>query len=314
MKSIKLLGPTLAALASCLLFSTGGLAIKEIDLPALPLAGFRASIAALSLWAYLAWQAGAGSVARLGRYGWIGAGSYLVMTVCFVASTKLTTAANAIFLQYTMPAWVLVGGALWLGEAITFGRCLTIALSLVGMFFFFLGELRPEDWQGNIIALLSGVSFAAVTLAFRKDREHRPLNAVFWGNALTALLIVPMTVIGMPDALSALASARNWLGLLWLGIFQMGLAYIFFVTALKYLPAIEVAILSLIEPVLNPTWVYLFNGETPSAGAILGGALILLSVFSRIFLREELPEAEPETPPATRPRELSLADSPNPDN
>jgi len=290
MKHAKLLGPTLAALASCLLFSTGGLAIKEIDLPALPLAGFRASIAALFLWAYLARQAGAGSVTRLGRYGLIGAGSYLVMTVCFVSATKLTTAANAIFLQYTMPAWVLAGGALWLGEAITLGRCLTIALSLVGMFFFFLGELRPEDWQGNLIALLSGVSFAAVTLSFRKDRDHRPLNAVFWGNALTALIIVPWAVIRLPDTLTALASPRNGLGLLWLGIFQMGLAYIFFVAALKHLPAIEVAILSLIEPVLNPTWVFLFNGETPSTGAIWGGALILLSVFSRIFLREEAGE------------------------
>lgn len=283
----KLLGPTLAALASCLLFSTGGLAIKEIDLPALPLAGFRASIATLFLWAFLTRQAGAGSVTRLGRYGWIGAGSYLVMTVCFVASTKLTTAANAIFLQYTMPAWVLVGGALWLGESITLGRCLTIALSLVGMFFFFLGELRPEDWQGNMIALLSGVSFAVVTLSFRKDRDHRPINAVFWGNALTAILLVPISLLLIPDTLPALASLRNWLGLLWLGIFQMGVAYIFFVTALKYLPAIEVAILSLIEPVLNPTWVFLFNGETPSSGAVWGGALILLSVFSRIFLREE---------------------------
>jgi len=279
MKNPSRLSAVLAAVASVLLFSTGGLSIKLLPLAALPIAGLRGLIAAIFLGLLLIKQGRGKTLCRMSRYGWMGAASYVLMTTTYVMAMKMTTAANAIFLQYTMPAWVMAGGALWLGEKITFGRVLTIGLSLLGMAFFFTGELRPGEWRGNGLALFSGLTFAGVILALRRDRERGPLDSVFWGNAANAIFVIPLAAINNPGFWQQLSSPAVWAGLLWLGVFQIGVGYILYIFALKGLLAVEVAILSLIEPVLNPTWVFLANGETPSLQAFLGGAVILAAVL-----------------------------------
>lgn len=279
--------PSVAALVSVLFFSTGGFCIKGMSLSALPLSGLRSLIAVVFFALYITRRFSPGGLVHIKRYGMIAAVGYVVMTVGYVVAMKLTTAANAIFLQYTMPAWVLIGGAVWLGEKITFSRCFTILLCLIGMALFFVDELQPEQWQGNIIALLSGFGFAVVTLSLRKGRDQLPIVAVLWGNALTALLLIPYSFLFLPDTIEELRRVENWLGLLWLGVFQIGVAYLFFVYALRHLPAIEVAILSLIEPILNPTWVYLLQDERPSTWAYVGGAFILVSVLVRTVIREK---------------------------
>lgn len=288
------LRPTLAALTAVVLFSFGGLAIKWLSLAALPISGVRSALAALFLYFYLAHHSHSRSLPRIGRYGVFAAICYVVMTVSYVASMKLTTAANAIFLQYTMPAWVLIGGALWLNESITWGRLASIALSFTGMSLFFLGEWTPQQGLGNGLALLSGLGYALVALALRRDRRGNPVGAVFWGNALTAFLVVPVSFYFIPETLTQLTDMRSLLVLSGLGIFQIGLAYILFVSSLKSLPAVEVAILSTIEPVLNPLWVYLALGETPGRWAIIGGAIILLSALLRTLLKEESKSMESE--------------------
>ena len=222
----------------------------------------------------------------MNRYGWIAAVSFMIMTVSYIISMKLTTAANAIFLQYTMPAWVLIGGALWLKESITPGRVMSVFLCLGGMVLFFLGDLKPQDWQGNLCALIAGLTFAVITLVLRKESENRPLDVVLWGNTLTAVLILPIAFLWHPEQIHILRSWQVWGGLIWLGVFQMGIAYLFYIAALKHLPAVEVAIITLIEPVLNPTWVYLGTGEEPSSWAYWGGGLIMLSVLLRSLFRE----------------------------
>ncbi len=282
----KLLGPTLAALTAVLLFSTGGLCIKRLDLSALAIAGFRSMVSAIFIGLYLAHRSRLYKLPRISRTGWLAVVGYAVMTTTYVISMKMTTAANAIFLQSTMPAWVLVGGFIWLRESITVSRITTIAFCTFGMMLFFIDELSPEQWQGNIIALVSGASYALLVLALRKDRHSNPTGAVFWGNAVTAILVIPTALFFFPETLSLLSGWRTWIGLLWLGIFQIGVAYLFFVYALKYLPAIEVAIITLVEPLLNPFWVYLDIGEEPGRWAIIGGMLILLSVVIRTLMRE----------------------------
>ncbi len=282
-----LLGPTFYAVSAVILFSTGGLAIKWLPLAALPIAGWRALVAAGFIGFYLARRTGKSFFPRISRVGIAAAAGYLLMTVSYVSSMKLTTAANAIFLQYTMPAWVMIGGAIWLRESITMGRILAIAISFTGMFLFFLDELSPQQWLGNILALLSGLGYAIVALTLRKDRDQNPAGAVFWGNAMTALFMIPIGMVLYPESWALLMEWPSLIALLWLGIFQIGVAYLFFVYALKFLPAIEVAILSLIEPVLNPTWVFLLLDEKPGKWALLGGVIILFSVAMRTFLREE---------------------------
>ncbi len=282
----KLLGPTLAALTAVLLFSTGGLCIKRLDLSAIAIAGFRSMVSAIFIGLYLAYHSRSYRLPRISRTGWVAVIGYAVMTTTYVLSMKMTTAANAIFLQYTMPAWVLVGGAIWLRESISISRIVTIVFCMFGMMLFFLDELSPQQWQGNIFALVSGATYALLILALRKDRHSNPIGAVFWGNAVTAILVIPAALYFFPESLSLLSSWRTWIGLLWLGIFQIGVAYLFFVYALKYLPAIEVAIITLVEPLLNPFWVYLDIGEEPGQWAIIGGMLILLSVVMRTLMRE----------------------------
>ncbi|MGC9329295.1 MAG: DMT family transporter, partial [Candidatus Hinthialibacter sp.] len=164
-------GPTLAALGAVLLFSTGGLCIKSLPISSLAIAGLRSLAAAAFLGIYLYRRSPRHWAPRISRTGMIGAVGYFVMTICYVVSMKLTTAANAIFLQYTMPAWVLIGGAIWLGESITLGRIASIVLSLIGMALFFQDELTAQQWDGNIMALLSGFGYAVVALALRKDRD-----------------------------------------------------------------------------------------------------------------------------------------------
>lgn len=291
-----IVGPSALAVIAVLLFSTGGLGIKLLPLNALSISGIRALIAAIFLGIYLVRQTGVRFLPKISRDGQMAALGYFVMTVTYVLSMKMTTAANAIFLQYTMPAWVLIGGALWLRESITWGRIASILLSLLGMFLFFVDELTPDQWTGNVLSLLSGVGYAVVALALRKDRSGNPVGAVFWGNALTALFIIPAGFYVSPDTGAHLADWRVLIGFLWLGVFQIGVAYICFVSALKHLPAIEVAIISLIEPVFNPFWVFLFYDETPGKWAVLGGAIILLSVLLRNLMRDDDENVSPEIP------------------
>jgi drug/metabolite transporter (DMT)-like permease len=281
------LAPVFFALAAVLLFSTGGLCIKWLPFSALHVAGLRSLIAAVFVGGYLARKHGLPTLSRVSRFGWFAALTYFAMITSYVFSMKLTTAVNAIFLQYTMPAWVLLGGALWLGERITAGRVVVVLLCLGGMILFFVEELQPAQWAGNLTALFSGFAFAALILTLRKVREHRPLDSVFLGNAIAGAVLIPLALVYSAEQFTMLASFPVLMTLLWLGVFQIGLAYLFYVAALQGLPAIEVAILSLIEPILNPLWVFWGMGETPGFWSILGGSIILISVMLRAFFAEK---------------------------
>ncbi len=282
------LTPVLFALAAVVLFSTGGLCIKWIPFPALHLAGLRAVIAAAFLGAYMGYHGGFPQISKMGRYSWFASFSYFAMITSYVFAMKMTTAVNAIFLQYTMPAWVLVGGAIWLKERITMGRVTVVGLCFFGMLLFFIDELQPRQWTGNIVALFSGLTFAALTLSLRKVREQRPMDCVFMGNVLAGVFLLPLAFWTDPGQIAHFTSLSVIGTLLWLGIFQIGVAYLFFVAAIQGLPAIEVAIISLIEPILNPTWVFIFLDERPTFWAIIGGTIIMVSVLLRTFFAEEV--------------------------
>lgn len=272
---------TLALLISLLLFSTGGWFIKIIpeDLHPLPLAGLRSVLAALLVLVYWMRTRPLHTLAQHRPIGWVAIGAYMTMIICFVSATRMTTAANAILLQYTLPIWVLIGGYFWLAERATRNQLITILLCLVGMVLFFYEQLEPEEWTGNMLAILSGIALAAFVICVRLDRNHDPLRAVFWANLFVGFITVPYGLITQPETLASLLAPQPILALLWLGIFQLGLAYIFYVYSVTGLPALEVATLSLIEPVLNPIWVFLFVGETPSFWSCIGGGMILLSVL-----------------------------------
>jgi DME family drug/metabolite transporter len=207
---------------------------------------------------------------------------YAALLILFVVATKWTTAANAIFLQYTAPIYVLVLEPLFYKEKFRRADLCVVAACVVGMSLFFVGKLRPQDVSGNLAALASGLCFAFYILLLRHPHTQRVNRAssVIYGN----LLLVIFTA---PAGLAAINHMTAWDGVsvLYLGVFQIGLAYTLFTLGMaRGVRSLDAAIVGYIEPVLNPVWVYLFLGERPSTWAILGGSIIIAAVAAHSLL------------------------------
>jgi drug/metabolite transporter (DMT)-like permease len=283
----------LSILAAALLFSTGGAAIKGTTLSAFQVAGFRSGVAALALALLL-------PEARRG-FGFDllpAAFSYAATLVCFVTATKLTTAAAAIFLQSTAPIWVLLLAPLLLGERMRARDLPYVLLAAAGLTLVFLGSrdavsTAPRPGLGNAIALASGLFYALLMITLRRlargGRDAaRTMPAMVTGNLIAFLVCLPF-------ALPAAPLARDVAAVVYLGVIQIGLAYWFFARGLGALGALEVSLLVLLEPVLNPLWTWLLHGERPSALASLGGAVMLVALAARAALgpRAGAPAAPP---------------------
>lgn len=252
-------------------WSFGGLWIKLISLDSLVIAGGRSAIAAVMI-ALLSrgasWKKPTPAI-------WFGAIAYAGTVLLFVAATKLTTAANAILLQYTAPIHVALLSPWLLKERITGLDWLTVAAVMAGMSFFFLDQLSVDGMVGNMLAIVSGLFFALTVIALRRDHTHgAALQMVLLGNILTAL-------IGFPFAIDATLQGNDFLYLVLLGVVQLGLGYLFFVRGVGKVSAIEGALIPMLEPLLNPVWVMLFHGERPSFLSIVGGVVVIAAVTGR---------------------------------
>jgi drug/metabolite transporter (DMT)-like permease len=256
-------------IVTALLWSSGGLLIKLVAWNPVAIAGTRSAIAALVIFAFRRKMKFNWGFAQLG-----GAFCYAGTVILFVTATKLTTAANAILLQYTAPIYVAILSYWFLMERITRSDLLTIAAAFGGMFLFFLDDLSAGGFWGNVVAIFSGVAFAGTVLFLRKQKQSSPLESVFLGNILTFL-------IGLPFILRSAPQAIGWLGLVLLGVFQLGFSYILYAEAIRHVTALEGILIPIIEPVLNPVWVFLLLGEKPGRWAVVGGIIILVSVTLR---------------------------------
>lgn len=256
--------------AAALLWSSGGLAIKLVPLPAVGVVFWRSLLAAVFL--ILVFRP---SRERWRRASWTTAFIYAAMILSFVSATKMTTAANAIFLQYTAPVYVLLFAPLLLKEPFVRADAVTLAVALAGMSLFFVGKLGAGTLEGNLVGVLSGVFFGGVILFLRRDTSRDAMASVLLGNLVAAALALPF-------ALGHLAlDAKGAVLVLFLGVVQMGISYIFFVRGLSAVTAAEASLIGMLEPVLNPVWVWLGIGERPTPWAALGGAVVLLSVAGR---------------------------------
>ncbi len=257
-------------LVAALLWSTAGVLIKGIAWPPLAVAGGRGIIAALFLLA----------TSRGLKFTWsrvqVGAAlAYVGCTVTFVVANRLTTAANAILLQYTAPVWVALAGAWFLGERPTRADWWAIAATFAGMSLFFADELRLTSIVGNLIGALSGVCFAAMAILMRKQKDSSAVESIILGNLFAF-------VIGLPFIATAPAlPARGWIMLLVLGVLQLGLSYRLYSRAIRHVTALEAVLIPVVEPILNPVWVLLFVGERPGPLALVGGGIVLGAVTLR---------------------------------
>lgn len=260
-------------LIAALLWSLAGVLIKGIAWPALAVAGGRGLIAALFLVASSRGLRFTWSRVQLG-----GALAYAGCTVTFVIANRLTTAANAILLQYTAPIWVALLGAWLLRERPSRGDWWAIVVALGGMALFFADELRWISILGNLVGLFSGVCFALLVMLLRKQKDSSAVESIILGNLLAF-------VIGLPAIVTAPAMpATGWLLLVVLGVVQLGLSYRFYAQAIRQVTALEAVIIPVIEPILNPLWVLLCFGERPGPLALLGGVIVLGVVTARAIV------------------------------
>ena len=255
---------------AALIWSCGGFLIKWVSWNPLAIAGTRSLIAAGLMFLYrrrkfdFNW-----SPAQIG-----GAVAYAATVISFVAANKMTTAANAILLQYTAPVFVALFAYWFLGEKTSRLDWIIIGITLGGMTLFFLDNLSAGNFLGNLVALFSGVTFAGVVLFSRKQKDGSPLESFFLGNILTGL-------VGLPFMLQSAPNASGWVGLILLGVFQLGISYIVYAEAMKRVTALEGVLIPVIEPILNPIWVFLLLHEVPGKWALAGGVVVLVSVTLR---------------------------------
>jgi drug/metabolite transporter (DMT)-like permease len=256
---------------TALLWSSGGLGIKAISDPPLKVTFYRSLFAAIALFALFGREV-------WGRRRWKSTGLFIfaIISYCgclttFVAATKMTTAANAIFLQYAGVVWVLLFSPIVTHEPMRLRDAIAIAAAIGGMALFFVGRLETRGMTGNAMALVSSVFFAALILCLRRENQAAQ-SAIIWGNLALAVALLPFVRHDLA------LTTRSFVVLLLLGLFQIGLAYVLFVRGLKYVTATQASLTGMLEPIANPLWVFLFLGERPSVFAIAGAAVVLCAI------------------------------------
>jgi drug/metabolite transporter (DMT)-like permease len=251
------------------LWSLGGILIKFVSLNPIAIAGMRSLIAAIIILFFIKKPDFRFTPIKVAS-----AFVYAATVMTFVIATKLTTAANAIVLQYTAPIYVAFFGAVFLKEKVRWYDILTILFVFGGMVLFFFDKLSTGGLLGNIIAVVSGVAFAFVALLLRLQRDESPLDRIFWGNILTFLVSVPFLFKTKPDTGSII-------GIVLLGTVQLGFSYIIYSVAIKNVTALEAVLIPMIEPILNPIWVALFLKEVPGIFSLVGGLTVIGAVAIR---------------------------------
>lgn len=254
---------------TALLWSMGGLFIKLVDWSPMAIAGSRSGIAALVMLVYLKKP-----IKDYNKNKLIGGLIYTSLMLLFVSANKLTTSANAILLQFTAPVWVALFSGFFLREKIRNYDWYAIGAVMVGMTLFFVGDLETGNTLGNVLAVLSGVSFAGVVIFLKLQKDGSPVEMTILGNLLTFLVAIPF--LFFVDY-----SLKNVAGILILGVFQLGISYILYSIAVQHVSAIEAILIPILEPLLNPVWVFIFTGEAPGPLAIVGGVVVVGSVVIR---------------------------------
>ena len=266
-------------LIAVLLWSTGGMFIKlATNLDAYQVTFFRSLLAGITVLVITRRNG-----LRINAFGVMCSLIYAILLFLFVWATKHTTAANAIFLQYTAPVYILILAPFVIGEKFHLRDLATVIFCIAGMSLFFVGDLTIGDYQGNIAALGSGI-FLGLYIMLLKHPRAAGMNSVItviYGNFLLALLTLPSGIAAFPTA-----TFKDYAAVAFLGIFQIGISYILFIKGVTGgTRPLDASIIGFIEPLLNPVWVFLFVGERPSNWAVLGGAIIIATVVVHTLIQ-----------------------------
>ncbi|PKM52441.1 MAG: EamA family transporter [Firmicutes bacterium HGW-Firmicutes-7] len=254
---------------AAILWSTAGMLIKLVSLHPMAIAGIRSGIAAIVMLPFVRINKNLFTKNKL-----LAALFYSLTVILFVNANKLTTSVNAIFLQFTAPIWVALFSRWFLKSKIRRSDWVAIIVIFLGMGLFFIDNLSSGRLIGNILGLISGFTFAGMIVSFKQQEKGATIGAIFVGNVFNAVLCLPFYFLAIPNT-------KSLLGLVLLGVFQVGIAYILYAKAIEHLTVIEGILIPALEPILNPVWVLLIIHEVPSSKAIVGGIIVISALITR---------------------------------
>ncbi len=284
--------PAFAIFLCALLWSTGGILIKVTNWDALCIAGIRSLIGAITMMIVLRRfphffvKDSTGAINKKETVDRIvGMLMYATTMITYVLANKLTTSANAILMQYTNIIYVIALGPLLLGEKNTIVDFLSSIAIFAGMILLvsdgFSHASNASSMWGIILGLISGIAYGLTTIFMRRQKEGNPEDSFILSHLLTFIVALPaIFTSSMPDL-------QSIGGLFALGIFQIGLPSILYSIGITRVHALSVALITMLEPVMNPVWVFLFYGEQPSITTIFGGAIILICMFIRSYIKSK---------------------------
>ncbi len=254
-----------------LMWSLAGFNIKMIEWSPYAIAAGR-SLVAVILLAPMVLRKG---FQKIDRYVIGGAICYAAFNYCFITSTTLTSSAIAIMMQYTAPIYVALLSWLFLRERVGWADIISVGFVFLGMIFFFLDSNSGGSLKGNIVSIFNGITFAGISIFLRLQKDGNPALSMYLGNVISAVAGLPiMWNAGMPDTISLL--------FLLLAGLLVAVSYTLYAKASTGLSALETVLIPIIDPVMNPVWVFLFLDERPGALTIAGAAVILVSVTIRV--------------------------------
>lgn len=269
-------GTAIASLVLCsVLWSTAGFLVRMVSWDPFAIAGVRSLVGLLVMLVVLRKPRFTFSFDQI-----MAAVMYSLTMILFITANKLTTSANAVLLQYTEPVFIVILGRWLLGdERAGLVDWLAVAGVLAGMTLFFFDDLSFSGNLGNMLAVLSGLTFALTAIFMRRQKNGRPTDSFMLAHLITFAVSVPFILR------SGIPTVTGMTGLVLLGVFQMGIPSLLYGRGVRGVSAISCALVTMIEPIMNPVWVAVFLGEMPSPRAILGGCLILACVLVRTVLK-----------------------------
>ena len=257
-------------LAAALLWSTAGLLIKYVPWHPLAIASLRSLIAAL----VFVFAFGRSLLKRPNRLTFISGMALVLTQTLFVVANKLTTATNAIMLQYTSPAFIMILGMLFYHYRPKRREVIAMIWAFAGIALFFFGKLSPGNLIGNALAVFTGLTFAVVFILNGRPECQASL-ALFIGQVGTFLVGLPMVFLLDPADIKPLPV----LSIVVLGLFQLGLSYFLFNRGIVRTAPLNASLLAMVEPLMSPVWVFLFLGEVPTSMAVVGAVVVISAML-----------------------------------
>ncbi len=273
-------------MATCAaLWSIAGIFIKMVPWNALTIAGFRSLIAAVVVLIFMKFTKRKIKVNRSSLIGALFVGGTFF---AFVSANKLTTAANAIVLQFTAPVFILIISAVVYHQRFFKADLLTVVVTLFGISLFFFDRIGAGNLLGNCVAIFAGLLMAGMYVATGRMDDDSRMSAILFGHVMTALIGVPTAFI-FPTPVTAVSV----LSVLTLGVMQLGIPYILYGLAVKNCPPLACSLVGAIEPLLNPIWVWIFYGEAPGIYALFGGIIVIGAVTGWCIWRDRFLASRP---------------------